>query len=238
MLKCFVCGEKGKYIFCEKHNPKYGDCVIARNKILFVGSIPFFKAIKYWARGKNIIKWWVGTDALEMRMTPPGKNKIKRLLHVIKMRLLNIVITEHWIINKCLIRDYPKLENKKIVLWPPDKFTKIKKKKHNNFIVGYYFPADTKFNRWKYGIDIIKKLKIEFPNIIFLRLFREIPDISFRIMDCYIRPSRHDGMPRINLRCEIEGIPYKYSSDFKPEFEDFKKWINEKYEVNKMDTNK
>jgi hypothetical protein len=224
-MNCFRCNKRSKYIFCNDHIPKYGDIVINLTEALFVGSIPISQVIKYKVFfKKRIIKWWMGTDALEMRMTPPGKSRIKRLLHVIKMNLLELAIDEHWVVNECLKNDYKKLANAKIVIHSPE----IKKAK-KIFIVAYYFPQDTKFNRWKYGYDIVEQLKEAFPNIIFLQLFRTIPESVWKVIDCYIRPSRHDGTPRINLRCEIENIPYKYSSDFKPKFNEFREWINEQY---------
>ena len=238
-MQCFYCKKNSKYIFCEEHNVKYGDCIIINKNVLFVGTISFFKTIFFKTiffklSGFKIIKWWLGTDALEMRMTPPGKSKFRRLLHVIKMYLLLPFISEHWVVNKCLKKDWSKLKYAKVIIHPSDKqHSCLQKQKHNGLIVGYYEPNRSKFSIWKYGLDIIDQLKIHYQNsdIMFWKLNKEISDYEFSKIDCYIRPSRHDGTPRINLRCKIEKIPYKYSSNFKPTFESFRNWINAQYKL-------
>ena len=229
-MKCFVCGKEGKYKFCEYHNPKYGDIVLNNDYALFVGSFPVVKVLLHWIKRKKIIKWWLGTDALEMRITPPGKPKLRRILHVIKMNLLNPFITEHWLVNRHLRKDV-KLKDYKVVTHPPDRFDKVEKKKHSTFIVGYYQPNDSIFCRWKYGIDIVEELKRKHPEFVYIKLGAIIDDKVFSLLDTYIRPSRHDGTPRINLRCKVEDIPFKYSSDFKPELKDFEDWLNEQYKL-------
>jgi len=48
----------------------------------------------------------------------------------------------------------------------------------------------------------------------------------YAITDLYIRPSRHDGEPRINDECKLNGIAVSYSENGNPGAEHFVKEIN------------
>jgi len=70
------------------------------------------------------------------------------------------------------------------------------------------------FQGWKYGIDIIVKIKEQLSDVNWIKT-DETQDMQelYAISDMYIRPTRHDGKPRINVECKLNGIPNIYSED-------------------------
>lgn len=237
---CLKCGGKteNNYVLCEDCTPRYGQTTTVYDKnlgkylTLFIGSIPFWSVIGSCLRGRRPIKWWMGTDALTMWFMPPGLNKILIILHRIKMRLLEPFIFQHWLTGPRLLQDLEKsgtvhVNNVFVAYWPGKYHTIREKKEHNGFNVLYYDPMDTKFQRWKYGIDIIEKIKEQVSGVNWIKAdgTQDMEEL-FAITDLYIRPSRHDGEPRINIECELNNIPVIYSEDGNPEVEDFVTQIN------------
>jgi hypothetical protein len=49
----------------------------------------------------------------------------------------------------------------------------------------------------------------------------------YSIVDAIVRPSRHDGRPRIIEECKINGILYYYSEDGQPDLEDMSNFVQE-----------
>lgn len=206
--------------------PKYGDVVVTEDCAIFLGSFKVKNLIKF--RNKKIIRWWVGTDALTMWFFPPGKSKIKILIHRIKSYLLNPLIYEHWFVserlrNEILTKTNLNIKRSMIVVHEASDIVKLE----NPFVVGYYMPEETVYNKWVYGYTIIRSVKLYFrkDNIVFLR-YNGKDDIRvfLSLIDVYIRPSNHDGTPRLNLLCEKNNIPYTTNQDF----DYLINWIKEK----------
>jgi len=91
---------------------------------------------------------------------------------------------------------------------------------HEGFNVAYHYPGDRGgrvFKRWLYGMDIIEQLIKQFPKYNWIELDGTMDMMKiYPILDAYIRPTRHDGMPRIILECQQLNIPYWWDEDFKP----------------------
>ncbi|MDZ7373876.1 MAG: hypothetical protein ONB23_07875 [candidate division KSB1 bacterium] len=228
---CWLCGAPTPhgYVFCSKCTPPYGKQVLLRSpdrrkgKAVFVGTIPIAHVIARRILGWRIVKWWMGTDALTMWMCPPGIARWKVLAHRWKMRLLEPLISEHWVTGRNLIADLSRargIDGKKlrIVYWPGRFQSPVRREPHPGFNVLYYDPGGGTFKRWVYGIDVIEELRRRFPNVNWIRLdgtqdtSRILPTV-----DVYIRPTRHDGAPRIVEECRISGIPVIFSEDGKPD---------------------
>ena len=57
----------------------------------------------------------------------------------------------------------------------------------------------------------------KYQDIVFLEMnSRTIPAV-LSLIDVYVRPSRHDGEPRLVVACKRNGIPVYYDPNFKPE---------------------
>lgn len=197
------------------NQPVYGDIVIKDDKAIFLGSFKTFKVLKYWLSGKKIIRWWMGTDVWTMWCVPVGKNPVKVTIHRIKSHLFNYLVSENWFVSENLMNEIENLTNLKVVkpqvVIHPCNF--IEKKK-NFLVIGYYMPKMTKFNVWTYGLDVIQIIEKARKNDVFLRYDGKTPVQDFlSLIDLYIRPSRHDGTPRLNLLCELNSIPYCTSRD-------------------------
>ncbi len=236
-LKCAEPTEHG-YVFCEKCTPCYGQTTrifsneLQKELTLYVGTIPTGSVMKDRLQGRLPVKWWLGTDALTMWFKPPGKRLTLVILHRIKMLLLEPFIYRHWFTGPRLIASLQRWrffnEKKALIVLHPSKLHKsLKKSAHKGFNVFYYHPKNSgEFERWVYGIDIIEQLQERVDGVRWIRVdgsqdMREI----YPIVDMYIRPSRHDGQPRINIECEINKIPVFYSADGNPDVLLFEKEI-------------
>jgi hypothetical protein len=208
-----------RYFFADQHV----------DKIIYVGSVPLISVFLDWFAGLKIIKWWVGTDVLILFMYPPGKGKVIVFLHRVKMYLLKFVIYEHWFTSKKLMGEMPRryINGRAKVFMRGDSDCYIKKISHKGFNVLIYRPLETKFNRWLYGLDLIDKLKTLYN--------REVTFIEadgglnlkhyYPYIDAYIRPTRHDGFPRMVRECKVNNIPYYWSKNGKPKLKDIIKFI-------------
>ncbi len=231
-LKCGIKTNRG-ILFCENCNPIYGQAVsvfdeeLNRRLTLYVGKIPFWSVVSSRIKGQLPVKWWMGTDALTMWYRPPGKRWRDVILHRIKMRLLEPLIFRHWVTGPRLFYDLEKSSNiqmDKVVVayWPGKYHKKIKKIEHEGFNVLYYDPDSGPYERWVYGTDIIEQIKKKVSDVNWLKIdgTQDMKKI-YPITDLYIRPSRHDGEPRINVECKLNRIPVIYSEDGNPSVEYF-----------------
>lgn len=197
---------------------KYGDVATIDDKKVFLGTVRIKDLWKY--RKYRKVRWWLGTDAFTLYMFPPGKSYLKVLLHRIKVILVNKYFEENWFVSQRLINELPDyyksiLNCVSVKVHEAEYIKRIKKP----FVVGYYMPELTEFNSWVYGVDIIAALYVFFKyselDIVFLRYDGKADMSAFlSLIDVYIRPSRHDGMPRLILLCEMHDIPYCWNTDF------------------------
>ena len=184
------------------------------------------------------ICWWTGTDALTLIKNPPGNKiwHIKLIFYRIKWKIIKNFFDEHWVNHLRLIRylnkfgvDVSKIKETDL-LYPVN----YGKEKHKGFNILYYCPSrpanlgGIKFLHWIYGYDIYLKLKEHFKNLNFIRVTGK-DDMSkiYPIIDLYIRPTRHDGLPRISRECKVNNIPVIEGENFNPTFKYFKTKINE-----------
>lgn len=183
----------------------------------------------------RIIHWWTGTDALKLVMYPPGPWwwHVKIFLERALWYLVEPMIWEHWVVDENLVSHLCEfgIEKHKIkVRHDPVKYPRpVKKEPHDKFTVMYYYPGDrgnAKFKRWVYGMDIIEYLKSLFdPNkIIWIEADGSLDMYKiYAVTDLYIRPTRHDGRPRMIDECKINGIEYIYEPDLQKDLTFF--WI-------------
>jgi hypothetical protein len=194
-----------------------------------------------------IIKHWYGTDALKLSIIPPGKFTWRFRIYAERIfwKLLDPFISQHWVVHPNMIRHLEKIgidKNKISVKLVSTKCTYCrccKKIKHPEFNIAYYYPGDRgnpKFKRWVYGMDIVEELLKRLPSLnwIYLNGTQDMCDI-FPILDMYIRPSRHDGMARLIVECEMTKTPYYWNPEFKHDIdsieEKIKREVDKKYNL-------
>lgn len=164
---------------------------------------------------------------------PPGRGKFSVLRHRLIAHLFNFLVDEHWFVSKSLqieLATKLKIKNWQIRI-NPGRTGKVERRAHKGFNVLYYDPKDNAYARWVYGIDIIEALQKELTAVNWIRF-----DSTFRlkesleVTDVYLRPSRHDGWPRIVDTCRKSSIPVIYSDAFDLTVEKCKKEIKRLYE--------
>lgn len=208
---------------------KHGENIRKEGKSIYFGTVPTFKIIKDVVRGISVVKWWVGTDALIMRLYPPGMKKRHVLLHRIKMRLLGPLISEHWVVSESLLRSLPKLSAKIVpMLYKPTVYKKIP---HAGCNVLVYQPGRNDYEKWVYGWDITQDLIRRWPQLSW-HIVDGKADMSkvYPRIDLYIRPTRHDGDPRMVREAVINNIPYYWSQDGDPNVKEISQWLVKKGE--------
>lgn len=187
------------------------------------------------------ICWWTGTDSLTLIKNPPGNKiwHIKLIFYRIKWKILKNFFDETWVNHPRLINYLNKFgikvnKIKETELYYPVNYGK---QEHEGFNILYYCPkrpvnlGGMKFITWIYGYDIYCMLTLYYrlknKKINFIRVTGK-DDMSkiYPIIDLYIRPTRHDGLPRITRECKINNIPVIESDNFKPTFIYFKKLID------------
>lgn len=193
---------------------------------------------------RKFVQWW-GTDALTLVENPPTDTVlwwIKLIAYRIKWKILHQLFDVHWVVHERLrkhLLDFG-IKNEKIaVLITPPLYPDIYPKKlHVGFVIMYYHPAPAclggeTFIRWKYGIGYIEETMKHYKNHKDIRFIKTTgsQDMSkvYPIVDYMLRPSHHDGMPRMNLECDNNNIPYYYSEDGQPCMLAIKNSINVNY---------
>lgn len=229
---CLMCDRKtvNGWIYCANCTPTHKQKRTIKNKEIFVGYNSYLLWILNYFKGKKNIKWWMGTDALTLVEFPPGKFswKVKIVFKRILMKIFDRLIFEHWVVHKNLgkhLFDFGINPQKiKIAVHPPKHQKKFRKIKHDGINILYFcrgHRSNNKFKRWKYGEDLFEQVKaqVDGVNWIVIKGTKGNEDISeyIPLTDAYIRPSRHDGLPRLLLICELNDIPVYYREDFKPE---------------------
>jgi len=186
-----------------------------------------------------IYKHWVGTDALKLVKYPPGKLtwKFRIFIERMMLRIFGGIIDQHFVVH-------PRLTKLLVEFGIPSRKISVKVDKgicqsctnictrldHSGVNIAYYYPGDRgnrKFKRWVYGMDIIEYFIIPmFPEVNWIHLdgSKDMCRI-YPTLDAYIRPSRHDGFPRIIIECMTLGIPYFWSEDFNPNVERVSKFV-------------
>jgi hypothetical protein len=182
-------------------------------------------------KNQYFIHWWHGTDALKLDTYPPTDQwtwyiriKLERILH----KIIEPIIREHWVVDEVLTKhlyNFGIPGDKIKVFHAPLNYNQIyKKQPHAGFNILYYFPRADKnltYKRWKYGKDIFdhtlthtNQLHI---NWIVVDGSQDLSSI-LPIVDIYVRPSRHDGYPRLVKECELNDIPvyYPFGSGVEP----------------------
>lgn len=211
--------------FCAECSPVYGqtlDIIKDGEKYaIHIGALMLARALHEYRERKKIIRVWVGTDVLLLHRFPPGRGKLSTIKHRLEDQLVNQLVHEHWI-NGERIRDefmaVTRRRNVKEIHWLGNNFF-ANKVKHDTINVAYYHPRNDEYSRWVYGIDIIEKVIADSDETIFnfIKLDgRRAMSQVYPILDAYIRPTRHDGWPRMIHECQMNNIPFYWSMESLP----------------------
>ena len=182
---------------------------------------------------------WVGTDALKLIKYPPGKFnwKIRIFFERIFWRVFEPLVDEHFVVHPSLAKHLINfgISEKKISIKMDLGLCQYcmkpcEKLEHDGIYIAYYYPGDRgnrKFKRWVYGMDIIDQIIMMYPQIHWVHLDgkQNICNI-YPVIDGYIRPSRHDGLPRIILECLALDIPYYWDDNFNPTIGKVKEYVD------------
>ncbi len=184
---------------------------------------------------------WTGSDSLFLIMYPPG-TRFRFRLKIFVMRrftkILDYFAEEHYVDSPNLKDNLLKFGIKKPIKIVPDNLkysTPVKKKKHNDFNILYYYPSHRKKNvefvKWLYGYDIYSKIKQRLHGVNWIVVDGK-QDMSkiFPIIDFYLRPNRHDGASRLRQECELNNIPYYWTQSnpsVNDAIEEINKWKKE-----------
>ena len=174
----------------------------------------------------NVIKWWIGTDALTLIKYPPGSLTwyIRIFFRRIWYRFAHRYV-EHWAVSKRVGYELERfgIESYDIVQDEP-----LHTEKSDKPNVLYYYPNKRKNRRfidWVYGRDIFDEVKKRVDVNWMVVDGSQDMNFIYKAIDGYIRPNRHDGMPRIILECKAMKIPYYWSSNFEPQVDEVIEFI-------------
>lgn len=183
--------------------------------------------LKAWQK-KRIIRWWIGSDVLLLRMFPPGRGKFSVLRHRLKTWLTEPFIDEHWIYGEQLFKEFKQVRNSRkaslrLCRAPIESVVKVP---HEGVSIAYYQPKDDVFSRWVYGIDLIEILVKRYPQVSWIKLDGTLnPKYFFQSLSGYLRPSRSDGHPRLIAECRENSIPTYWSENRQPNIDEMSKFV-------------
>lgn len=181
---------------------------------------------------------WQGTDSLFLVKFPKQLKK-KKIFYVMALRifarLTDFFSCEHFACGILVENNLRKFGMKKPIKQykSPPKFIDIVRQDHSGFNILYYLPKNANaFRKWLYGYDIFLEIEKYFKSCKKWNIF--IVDGSYDmnkiypIIDCLIRPNRHDGISRMISECKEIGIPYIWSQE-NPDLEYFIEKIRDIY---------
>ena len=164
--------------------------------------------------------YWTGTDSL--MLVDYSMRKLRKrpywFLFRILVRILEKFIQGHLCVSDQVADHVRKFGTKLPIQIMQSKVLysiPVKKINHKDFNILYYHPKnrDQEFIRWLYGIDIIEQLEKVFPDAQFIKVdgSQNKNDI-YQITDFLLRPNRHDGHSRMIMECEINKIPFYWTT--------------------------
>lgn len=237
-MNCLVCQKNLDEFtpFCSDHAPAWGKCLRINGMAIFPGELSVISAIvaKFILRQK-LVRWWLGSDVFILLTFPPGRGKLSLLRYRFKHFVTKRLVDANWFDSKRLLIEYTekfKCRN------PQEKHhilnmltEKVSKRKHEGINIAYYWPKKSnQYYEYLYGIDLIEKLILLYPEAHWLRLNGALkPQVEMKmflpIVDAYIRPSRHDGGSRLVRECRLNDIPVYWSEDGKPTLKEICKFV-------------
>lgn len=199
----------------------------------------------YWEKKARKMKlFWTGTDSLMLVDCSMRKLRKRPYWYAFRVliKIMDYFIEGHYCDTENIADNLRKFGTKKPVRILIDKVCypeKFKKTQHSDFNVIYYNPkscTDISFTRWLYGLDIIELVKPRLPHIKFIELDGSASmDEVYPYVDFMIRPNRHDGASRMRQECEINEIPYYWTTS-NPNVEDCINAIKKEYAKTKYPT--
>lgn len=212
---------------CLQFTPQWGKHIELDDKVIFVGEVPLKQMLLAW-RKKKIVRLWIGSDVLLLRMFPPGRGKFSVLKHRVKTWLTEPFIDQHWIYGEQLFKEFKQVwsgrkASLRLCRAPIESVVKVP---YEGVSIAYYHPKDDVFSRWVYGIDLIELLIKRFPRVNWVKLDGTLnPKYFFQFLTGYLRPSRSDGLPRLLMECRENSIPTYWSENRKPNLDEMSKFV-------------
>ena len=162
---------------------------------------------------------WTGTDSLMLLDYSKRPLSIKIWFWFFRraIRILERFVSHHLVNSSLVEKNLLTFKVKKPIEYieTPLKYTKkLPKIPHEGINILYYMPKgfDVKFKKWLYGYDIFLNLQDKIDaNWIVVDGSQDLAEI-YPIVDFYLRPNRHDGNSRLIRECDIQNIPYYYST--------------------------
>lgn len=192
---------------------------------VFLTSGDSFSSNKHHNTYFDVVILFTGSDILYATRSLGGKKfptKWTKYLYFLGMtffaKLSDFFVERFYVVSPHLISELAPLklrERVSVLVDPPQDVSMIEKKPHEGFNVLYYrgLGGNQKFKDWVYGKDIVDELKKRLAvNIIEVNGNSDMKEI-YPIVDFYVRPNRHDGMPRMIKECEKLNIPYYWSKE-------------------------
>lgn len=222
MSYCEICQAE-----CLQITPAWGKHIELEDMIIFVGEVPIKQMLKAWQK-KKIIRFWVGSDVLLLRMFPPGRGKLSVLKHRLKVLFIEPFIDQHWIYGEQLFKEFKEVwgsrkSSLRLCRAPIEPIVRVPSESIN---IAYYQPKDDVFSRWVYGIDLVEAAIKMYPQVNWIKLDGTLnPKYFFQSLTGYLRPSRSDGHPRLVAECQKNSIPTYWSESRAPNIDEMRKFV-------------
>jgi glycosyltransferase involved in cell wall biosynthesis len=233
-MNCLICQKHldGYTPLCSEHAPAWGQSLHIDDTTIIPGGLGVFDALLIKLMGRRLVRWWLGTDVWLLWAFPKGRGRLSVIKHRLKYHLTKFLVTENWVTSEILEEELIAchVRRTKVRYHIRGMLTeKIKKIPHDLVNIAYYYPKNSgDFQRYVYGIDLIEKLELMFPYPIVNWIpldgkftMREV----YSIVDAVVRPSRHDGRPRILEECKLNSIPYYWSESGTPDLDSMSEFV-------------
>ena len=173
--------------------------------------------IKNWSFTRRNVMWWLGTEALIMKIVPPGDFtwQVRIQFKRIWWRIINRFF-EHWV-HSTVLSQYLKCVGIKkttyVFHWPEAETQTRTKLEHDGFNVLVYLPTPSPRNQryrdWIYCRDEIEALMPWCPEMNFIVADGSLymPKI-WPVVDAFIQPNRfHHITSRMTASAKLMNIP-------------------------------
>jgi len=228
---------QGKHTF---ENMKFNEIKDIDNFRIHAGK---FK-IKNWSFTRKNIIWWLGTEALVMKIIPPGDFtwQVRIRLKRIRWKIIHRFF-EHWVHSEAYM-EYLKCVgiNKAtlVVHWPETETQSRLKINHDGFNVLFYMPVGKRnqtYRDWIYCRNEIELLmdSIKEKSVYFIIADGSLPmPHIWPLVDAFIKPMRvHHAVSRMVMSAELMGIPVLIQDCFKNTLQEninqMKSWLEKEY---------
>jgi len=202
--------------------------------------------IKNWSFTLKNVIWWLGTEALVMKIVPPGDFtwQVRILLKRIRWKIIHRFF-EHWVHANVLSQYLKCVGIKKtthIVHWPETETQTRTKLKHDGFNVLVYLPTPSPRNQryrdWMYcrkEIEAVMTIWCQDMEFIVADGSLYMPEI-WPIVDAFIQPNRfHHVTSRMTASAKLMNIPVLiqdcFENDTVVNINQMKEWLEKQHAI-------